>query len=83
MEPGDRSRATEILKSKSVHSTDDVFDVIRTCVRQYQIVTKINDSSFSSKSVSEIDYFSNTVWSLNWPEGYTGGDKGQNVFVKV
>ena len=44
-------RATEILKSKSVRSTDDV---IRTCVRQSQIVTKTNDSSFSSKSVSEI-----------------------------
>ena len=44
-------RATETLKSKSVHSTDDI---IRTCVRQSQIVTKTNDSSFSSKSVSEI-----------------------------
>ena len=52
------SRATEILKSKSVRSTDDV---IGTCVRQSQIVTKTNDSSFSSKSVSEIDYFSNTL----------------------
>ena len=52
------SRATEILKSKSVRSTDDV---IRTCVRQSQIVTKTNDSSLSSKSVSEIDYFSNTL----------------------
>ena len=51
-------RATEILKSKLVRSTNDV---IRTCVRQSQIVTKTNDSSFSSKSVSEIDYFSNTV----------------------
>ena len=51
-------RATEILKSKSVRSTDDV---IGTCVRQSQIVTKTNDSSFSSKSVSEIDYFSNTL----------------------
>ena len=50
-------RATEILKSKSVCSTDDVSDVIGTCVRQSQIVTKTNDSSFSSKSVSEIDYF--------------------------
>ena len=55
------SRATEILKSKSVRSTDDVIDVIGTCVRQSQIVTKTNDSSFSSKSVSEIDYFSNTL----------------------
>ena len=44
-------RATEILKSKSVRSTDDV---IGTCVRQSQIVSKTNDSSFSSKSVSEI-----------------------------
>ena len=52
------SRATEILKSKSVRSTDDV---IGTCVRQSQTVTKTNDSSFSSKSVSEIDYFSNTL----------------------
>ena len=51
-------RATEILKSKSVRSTDDV---IGTCVRQSQIVTKTNDSSFSSKSVSEIDYLSNTL----------------------
>ena len=49
-------RATEILKSKSVRSTDDV---IGTWVRQ--IVTITNDSSFSSKSVSEIDYFSNTL----------------------
>ena len=48
------TRATEILKSKSVRSTDDV---IGTCVRQSQIVTKTNDSSFSSKSVSEIDCF--------------------------
>ena len=55
------SRATEILKSKSVHSTDDVIDVIGTCVQQSQIVMKTNDSSFSSKSVSEIDYFSNTL----------------------
>ena len=47
-------RATEILKFKSVHSTDDV---IGTCV----IVTKTNDSSFSSKNVLEIDYFSNTL----------------------
>ena len=45
------TRATEILKSKSVRLTDDA---IRTCVRQSQIVTKTNDSSFSSKSVSEI-----------------------------
>ena len=51
-------RATEILKSKSVRSTDDV---IRTCVRQSQIVPKTNDSSFSYKSVSEIDYLSNTL----------------------
>ena len=52
------TRATEILKFKSVRSTDDV---IGTCVRQSQMVTKINDSSFSSKSESEIDYFSNTL----------------------
>ena len=52
------TRATEILKSKSVRSTDDV---IGTCVRQSQIVTKTNDSSFSSRSVSEIDYLSNTL----------------------
>ena len=51
-------RATEILKSKSVRSTDDV---IGTCVRQSQIVTKTNDSSFSYKSVSEIVYLSNTL----------------------
>ena len=51
-------RATEILKSKSVRSTDDV---IGTRVRQSQIVTKTNDSSFSYKSVSEIDYLSNTL----------------------
>ena len=55
------TRATEILKSKSVRSNDDVIDVIGTCVRQSQIVTKTNDSSFSSKSASEIDYFSNTM----------------------
>ena len=77
------SRATEILKSESVRSTDDVIDVIGTCVRQSQIVTKTNDSSFSSKSVSEIYYFSNTLQSLNWPEAYMGGGKGQNVFVNV
>ena len=52
------TRATEILKSKSVRSTDDV---IGTCVWQSQIVMKTNDSSFSSKSVSEIDYLSNTL----------------------
>ena len=46
------TRATEILKSKSVRSTDDVIDVIGTWARQAQIVTKTNDSSFSSKSVS-------------------------------
>ena len=34
------TRATEILKSKSVHSTDDIIDVIRTCVWQSKIVTK-------------------------------------------
>ena len=51
-------RSTEILKSKSVRSTDDV---IRTCVRQSQIVTKTNDSSISYKSASEIDYLSNTL----------------------
>ena len=59
------TRATEILKSKSVRSTDDVtddiIDVIPTCVRQSQIVTKTNDLSFSSKGVSETDYFSNTL----------------------
>ena len=53
--------ATEILKSKSVRSTNDIIDITRTCVRQSQIVMKTNDSSFSSKSVSEIDYFSNTL----------------------
>ena len=52
------SRATEILKSKSVRSTNGV---IGTCVRQSQIVTKTNDSSFSYKSVTEIDYLSNTL----------------------
>ena len=52
------ARATEIFKSKSVRSTDDV---LGTCVRQSQIVTKTNDSSFSYKSVSEIDYLSNTL----------------------
>ena len=51
-------RSTESLKSKSVRSTNDV---IGTCVRQSQIVTKTNDSSFSYKSVSEIDYLSNTL----------------------
>ena len=49
-------RSSEILKSKSVCSTDDVINVIRTCFWQSQIVTKTNDSSFSSKSVSEIDW---------------------------
>ena len=34
---------------------------LRTWVRQSQIVTKTNDSSFSYKSVSEIDYLSNTL----------------------
>ena len=34
------SRATEILKSKSVRSTDDVIDFIRTWIRQSQIVKK-------------------------------------------
>ena len=55
-------RATEILKSKSVRSTNDVIDVIWTCVRQSQIVTKTNDSSFSSKSVSEIDFSNTRLW---------------------
>ena len=55
------TRATEILKCKSVRSTDDVIDVIRTCVRQSQIATKTNDLSFLSKNISEIDYFSNTL----------------------
>ena len=36
----DPSRATEILKSKSVLSTDEVIDAIRTWVRQSQIVRK-------------------------------------------
>ena len=73
---------TEILKSKSVRSTDDVIGI---CVRQSQIVTKTNDSSFSYRSVSEIDYLSNTVVFelLNWPEAYMGGGKGQNVFVSL
>ena len=56
-------RATEILNPNrsaqpSVRSTDDV---IGTCVRQSQIIKKTNDSSFSYKSVSEIDYLSNTL----------------------
>ena len=75
-------RATEILKSKSVRSTDDVIDVIRTYVRQSWIVTKTNDSSFSSKSVSEIDYFSNTLESLNWSEAYMGGKKAKTCLSK-
>ena len=78
--PSMHGRATEIFKSKSVHSTDDV---IRTCVRQSQIVTKTNDSSFSSKSVSEIDYISNTLWSLNWPEAYMGGKKAKTCLSKT
>ena len=53
----DMNRATEILKSKSVRLTDDV---IRYASDNPKI-TKTNDSSFSSKSVSEIDYFSNTL----------------------
>ena len=77
-----QTRATEILKSKSVRSTDDVIDVIRTCVRKSQIVTKTNGSSFSSKSVSEIDYFSNTLQSLNWPEAYLGGKKAKTGLSK-
>ena len=52
-------RATEILKSKSVRSTDDVIDVIWTWV--LTIPNSHENSSFSSKSVSEIDYFSDTV----------------------
>ena len=72
------SRTTEILKSKSVCSTDDV---IPTCVHS-QIVMKTNDSSFSSKSVSEIDYFSNTLQSLNWPEAYMGGKKAKMCLSK-
>ena len=51
------AKATEFYKSISVCSTDDVIDVIRTCVRQSEIVTKTNDSLFSSKS----EYFSNTL----------------------
>ena len=35
-----QTRATEILKSKSVRSTNDVIDAIQTWVRQSQIVTK-------------------------------------------
>ena len=78
-------RATEILKSKSVRSTNDVIDVIGTCVRQSQIVTKTNDASFSSKSVSEIGYFSNTLWSLNcWigPKRIWVGEKAKTCLSK-
>ena len=49
------SRATEILKFKSVRSTDDVIDMSSTIINSHE------NSSFSSKSVSEIDYFSDTV----------------------
>ena len=75
-------RATEILTSKSVRSTDDVIHIIRRCLRQSQIVKKANDSSFSSKSVSEIDYFSNTLLSWNWPEAYMGGKKTKTCLSK-
>ena len=76
------TRDTEILKSKSVRFSDDAINVIRTCVRQSQIVTKTNDSSFSSKSVSEIDYICNTLWIFNWPEAYMGGKKAQACLSK-
>ena len=58
-----KTRATEMLKSDSVRLTDDVINVTRYdhAFRQSQIVTKTNDSPFSSRSVSEIDYFSNTL----------------------
>ena len=70
------NRATEILKSKSVRSTDDV---IETCIRQSQIVTKTNDSSFSSKSVSEIDCFLIlcNLWIVELAR-LLGGGKRQN-----
>ena len=47
-------RATEILKSKSVRSTDDV---IRTCVWQSQIVTKTNDIIFIQKCIRNWLFF--------------------------
>ena len=53
------SRATEILKSKSVRSTDDVIDVIRTWVRQSQIVTKT--LHFHPKVYQKLIIFSDTV----------------------
>ena len=70
------NRTTEILKSKSVRSTDDVIDIIRTCVQQSNIVSKTNDSS---KNISEIDYFSNSLQSLNWLEAYMGGKRIKRV----
>ena len=53
------TRATEILKSKSVRSTDDVIDVIRTWVRQSQIVTKT--LHFHPKVYQKLIIFSDTV----------------------
>ena len=47
-------RTTEILKSKSVRSTDDV---IRTCVRQSQIVTKTYDIIFIQKCIRNSLFF--------------------------
>ena len=77
--PVTSTRATDILKSKSVRSLDDV---IRTYVWQSQIAMKTNDSSFSSTSVSEIDHFSNTLYSLNWPEAFMGGKKAKTCLSK-
>ena len=61
---------------------DDVINVILRGIRQSQIVAKTNDSSFSSRSVLEIDYFSNTLLSLNWPEAYMGGKKAKTCLSK-
>ena len=55
----DQARATEILKSKSVHSTDDVIDVIQTWVRQSQIVTKT--LQFHPKVYQKLIIFSDTI----------------------
>ena len=49
--------ATEILKSKSARSTDDVIDVRGTCVRQSQIITKTNDSSYHPKVYQKLIIF--------------------------
>ena len=64
--PNLRIRATEILKSKSVRSTDDVIDVIRTWVRQCQIVMQtlhFHPKVYQKLIIFLIQSNSNLLWA--------------------